>query len=520
MQSEYDHIIIGSGIAGLYTALMAAQYGATLVLTKDSIDECNTRHAQGGIAAPVAPIDSPTLHFEDTMSAGAGLCDPGAVRVLTSEAVDRISDLVQFGVLFDTVDGEIALAREGAHSVARVLHSAGDATGASIETTLSGRIRRSAVAIADYHLVTGIAQRPGGGWVISALNIPENKRRELICQHLVLATGGAGQLYRYNTNSSVATADGVGLAYQAGAEITDMEFIQFHPTALRLPGAPTFLISEAVRGEGALLRTGTGRRFMPEYHPQAELAARDIVARAMLSEMQKTGSDHVLLDITHLPPAKVAARFPSIYRFCMEHGLDITHSPIPVAPAAHYTMGGVRTNLWGETNLPGLYACGEAACTGVHGANRLASNSLLETLIFGKRIVERIVGGPASGEPRIDAGWEPDIVVGEDLCVIRDCSVGSPGVSDLQELMWRNVGIIRERWRLEEARDCIRRWQAAAPEPYDRTSQELANLVLVARIVAEAALRREESRGAHHRADFPEESARWKRHIVFRREGL
>ncbi|MCL5076238.1 MAG: L-aspartate oxidase [Chloroflexi bacterium] len=511
---DYDYVVIGSGIGGLYTALLAQQHGRTLILTKGSIDECNTKHAQGGIAAPIGPLDSPQKHYHDTVEVGAGLCDTEAVHILTEEAADRIYDLIRLGVPFDTVEGQVALGMEGGHSLPRVLHAGGDATGARIETTLSHLARSSAVTILEYHLVTEIAVDAEGVQGVVALDCRSGEYRQFGCRFLVLASGGAGQLFLFNTNPEVATADGVALAYRAGAVIQDMEFFQFHPTALRLPGAPPFLISEAVRGEGGILVNTAGERFMPRYHPKAELAARDIVARAILSEMQATGSDHVYLDITHLPLPQIISRFPSIYHFCRGHGLDITASPIPVAPAAHYMIGGVKTDIWGETNIARLFACGEVACTGVHGANRLASNSLLEVVVFAKRIIQRTVEGPPSGS----ALSLPERVELAELSV--QSGVPAPSSPLLQRLMWGKVGIQRSRESLEEARRTLAAWQARLPLPIDRSSHELRNMVLVGRLITEAALLREESRGAHYRTDFPQMSAAWQRHIHFRRGAL
>ena len=386
--NQYDYLIIGSGIAGLYTALLATERGSVLVITKGGIDDCNTKHAQGGIAAPIGLNDSPELHFKDTMKAGDGLCDAEAVKILANEAPDRISDLVRLGVPFDTVNGAIALTMEAAHSVPRILHAGGDATGAHIEATLSTRVREFKIKVLEYCLVTDIVVENGIATGIKASDLRNDSNIEFACNNIILATGGAGHLYKYTTNPDVATGDGVALAYKAGAEITDMEFYQFHPTGLRLPGVPPFLISEAVRGEGGILRNVEGYRFMQDYAPEAELAPRDVVARSILFEMRKTGSDRVFLDVTHLPVSVVMTRFPNIYKYCLDHGLDITKGLIPVAPAAHYMMGGVKTNTWGETNLKGLFAVGEVACTGVHGANRLASNSMLEVLVFSKRIIE------------------------------------------------------------------------------------------------------------------------------------
>ena len=507
---QFDFVIVGSGIAGLYTSLLARERGSVLILTKASIDECNTRYAQGGIAAAVGVGDSPGLHYEDTIAAGAGLCDPEAVRILVDEAPDRITDLIKFGVAFDTVDGEVALTKEAAHSVPRILHAGGDATGEHIEVTLSRLARLARVSILEHCLATEVIVEDGAARGVRALDCRTGSMEEFRSRCVILATGGAGRLFKLTTNPDIATGDGIALAYHAGAEVTDMEFFQFHPTALRLPGVTPFLISEAVRGEGGVLRNGEGRAFMADYHPAGDLAPRDVVARGILSQMRRTGSDRVYLDVTHLPPHKVSARFPQIYRFCLDHGLDITTSPIPVAPAAHYMMGGVKANAWGETNVPGLFACGETACTGVHGANRLASNSLLEVVVFSKRIVQRALE---------DA--QPYHVGAEQRHTLRErggrSAITPLGLSALQSLMWGEVGMMRHGDDLEEAAAVLAAWQEDIDEPSDRPSYELANLVLVGRLMAEAALEREESRGAHYRSDYPHTSFQWQRHIIFRK---
>jgi L-aspartate oxidase len=508
MAQRFDYIVVGSGIAGLYAALLARQHGSVCVLTKGSIDECNTKYAQGGIAAAVGADDDPELHFKDTIEAGAGLVDPEAARILVEAAADRIHDLVSFGVPFDSTDGEVALGREAAHSRNRILHAGGDSTGAHIEISLSGLARMSRITIKEFVQVEEIVSEGGRATALIALDTRTNVTTRFDAGAIILATGGVGQLFRVSTNPDVATGDGVALAYRAGAEVQDMEFIQFHPTALRLPGVPIFLISEAVRGEGGILRNAVGERFMPQYNEKAELAPRDIVARAIVSEMQRTGTDRVYLDITHLPASKVTARFPQIYRYCLDHGVDITKEPVPVSPAAHYMMGGVRTNTWGETTLPGLYACGEVACTGVHGANRLASNSLLETVVFAKRIVERTMETHETSAPvTSDAQALPP-------------SGNEPGAAtdraSLQSLMWDDVGIVRDHDGLALASRTLAAWSAAMTPPNDRASHELANLLLVGRLMAEAALIREESRGAHYRTDFPEPREEWRRHITFR----
>jgi L-aspartate oxidase len=369
----------------------------------------------------------------------------------------------------------------------------------------------SNITIQEYCQVEDVALERGRAVGVATLDTRTKVSETFEGRAIVLATGGIGQLYRVSTNPDVATGDGVAVAYRAGAEITDMEFIQFHPTALRLAGAPVFLISEAVRGEGGILRDGSGRRFMPEYDERAELAPRDIVARAIHSELARSGADCVYLDVTHLAADRLTARFPQIYRFCLEHGIDMTKEPIPVSPAAHYMMGGVRTNVWGETTVPGLYACGECACTGVHGANRLASNSLLETVVFAKRVIDRTltVGHEPAAAPR-----SPDAI---DLAEAVAGEGPAPARADLQSLMWEDVGIVRDREPLERACAVLSSWEALLPEATDRTSHELANLLTCGRLAAEAALAREESRGAHYRRDFPEARDAWRRHVVFRR---
>jgi L-aspartate oxidase len=508
--NRYDYVIVGSGIAGLYSALLAQERGSVLLVTKGSIDDCNTRYAQGGIAAAIGKNDSPELHLKDTLATGDGLCDEAAVRILVNEAPDRIADLINLGVPFDTLGGEIALTLEAAHSVSRILHAGGDATGEHIEVTLSRQVRASGVQVLEDCLAVDIILEKGRAQGLAALDCNTGSRLEFGCRFMILATGGAGRLFRFSTNPEVATADGIALAFKAGAEVMDMEFFQFHPTILHLPGVIPFLISEAVRGEGGLLRNADGVRFMPGYAEKAELAPRDIVARSVLSEMEKSGRDSVFLDVTHLPPQFIAARFPRIYRFCLDNGLDMTRELIPVAPAAHYMIGGVRVNSWGETSIPHLFAAGEVACTGVHGANRLASNSLLEVLVFAKRIIEKTgMDKPAAAVNNRPGDVHLPLSKGQPA---RD--VPAAGISSLQRLMWDKVGIVRHKDGLAEAAATLAAWQELLPPSKDRPSYELANLVLTGRLVTEAALLRQESRGAHSRSDFPKKSANWQKHIV------
>ena len=516
MTSSYDYIVVGSGIAGLYVALQAADHGSVVLLTKGTLDESNSRRAQGGIAAAVGAGDSPEAHLQDTVEAGAGLCDLDAVQILTTEAADRIRRLANFGVPFDTHHGQVDLAHEAAHSQPRVVHAGGDATGDRIETTLGNRARSAGVEIREHHLVSEMLLTPDnsvrGVRTLDQLAVRED---EVLGRFIVFATGGAGQLFRVTTNEAVATGDGVALAYRAGAAVADMEFFQFHPTALQLPGAPPFLISEAVRGEGAVLRTVGGRRFAADYDDRGELAPRDIIARAIISEMASTGSRHVFLDLTHLPADATAARFPTIHAECLSYGIDFTKTAIPVAPAAHYMMGGILTTTWGETSLGNLFACGECACTGVHGANRLASNSLLETVVFGQRVVERTLA-----IQRGQAVFEPPPVENARLLPFRSARSGTGAPSStqtaLRELMWTKVGLVRNGIHLREAADTLAEWQQQEPPAQTPDARELWNMVLIGRLMAEAAVEREESRGAHFRNDFPSTRDTWRRRLVYR----
>jgi L-aspartate oxidase len=520
----YDYIIIGSGIAGLFTALLASKHGSVLVLTKSALEESNTRYAQGGIAAAMSSEDSPRLHYDDTVSAGAGLCYEPAVEVLTREAPRRIQDLLNLNVPFDRHEGKLALGLEAAHRARRVLHAGGDATGFHIELSLCRALREAGVSIIEGCFVSDIVVEEGRATGVRTLaptrndQPPGDAAPPLVVhrgRHVVLASGGAGQLFSHTTNPQVATGDGLALAYRAGAELADLEFYQFHPTALSIPGFSTFLVSEAVRGEGAYLRNAEGERFMLRIDSRGELAPRDVVARAIVAEMRRSGTTHVFLDLSHLQKDMVRRRFPTIDAFCRGAGLDMTANPLPVAPAAHYLMGGVRTNLWGETNVPGLYACGEVACTGVHGANRLASNSLLEGLVFGARIVERTTSrtpaDPVSDETaiRISETVAPRGVTREIGSKIDDRSL-----PELQQLMWDCVGVVRDQAGLHAAQTALTTWLAAMPEPRSASEHQLANMMLIGRLMVTAADERRESRGGHHRSDFPNTDPKWRRHII------
>lgn len=508
-----DFLVIGSGIAGLYTALRAADYAKVTVLTKKKLGDTNTEKAQGGIAAAIHQADSPALHRADTLEAGAGLCSIAAVEVLVNEGPDRVRELIEMGADFDRLDGKLAFTREAAHSRRRILH-AGDRTGEKIQNTLAQHVlKKSQTEFLEDHLVLDLLTRDN---VCYGALVWDSRAAEMVVYYAkvtVLASGGAGQVFANTTNPEVATGDGIALAFRAGAAVTDVEFVQFHPTALCLPGAPLFLISEAVRGEGALLRNIYGERFMAKYHPGAELASRDIVARAINSEMAVTGATHVYLDLAPLAGEKVKMRFPTITKTCAQYGIDIASQMIPVAPVAHYMMGGVQTNLNGETGVKGLYACGEAACQGVHGANRLASNSLLDGLVFGHRIVEHSKTLFAEKQERLSADFS--------YSGLEPCNPGvSEGIKEMvQRVMWEKVGIVRSGKELSEATqelqqmDEILCYAACGPEDI-----ETYNILTAGRLIAQAALIRTESRGGHFRRDFLlRDDVHWKKHVVLHR---
>jgi L-aspartate oxidase len=508
-----DFIVIGSGIAGLRAAIELAPVGRVLILTKAEPTESNTGHAQGGIAVALGEDDSPDLHAADTIKAGDGLCDEAAVRVLVEQGPPYVQELVDWGTQFDReADGTLSRGREAAHSVRRVLH-AGDATGREIARVLWTRVSHlKSVETANHALVTELLveqDRCVGVRFYDQLGFP----RDALARATLLATGGAGQVFRHTTNPRVATGDGVALGFHAGARVADLEFFQFHPTALNVPGAPRFLISEALRGDGGRLINGRGQAFMTRYHPDGDLAPRDVVARSIMREMDVTGGS-VFLSLWHLDADYVVRRFPTIADMCRQVGLDLARDPIPVSPAAHYVMGGVDTDRWGRTSLPGLFAAGEVACTGVHGANRLASNSLLEGLVFGARAAVAMQQPPAAaplGTDRCEAPRPPPSSV----------SRAPLTTTEVRDLMWKSVGLFRTREGMEDAvakldasytahRDALANARAD-----DGDAWKQFNLVTVARLVARAALRRLESRGAHYRADFPgRDDIHWKAHVV------
>ena len=514
-----DFIIVGSGIAGLRAAIALAPAGRVLILTKADPSESNTGYAQGGIAAAIDRDDSPALHAADTIRAGDGLCDEAAVRVLVEEGKRDVEELIDWGVRFDREDhGRPALALEAAHSRRRVLH-AGDATGREIGRTLWARATALASVRAINHaLVTELVRE---GHAVTGVRYFDNDgvRHEIRGRAVLLATGGAGQIFRETTNPGVATGDGIALAFHAGARVSDLEFVQFHPTALAIPGAPRFLISEALRGEGARLVNDRGEAFMPRYHPDGDLAPRDVVARSIVREAHEAPA-RVFLTLAHLDADRVRARFPTIAEMCRQVGLDLARDRIPVGPAAHYVMGGIDTDEWGRTSLPGLFAAGETACTGVHGANRLASNSLLEGLVFGARAAAAMLLPPQAAPIKPDRRQAPYVVWSGPPP--NPATHAIPQIDEIRDVMWRQVGLFRTRDGLEAAGTTLDRGYELATRSmdqrdaaHDAVAWRRFNLLTVARLITHAALRREESRGGHFREDFPaRDDLHWKVHLV------
>ncbi|MFD1773661.1 L-aspartate oxidase [Paenibacillus rhizophilus] len=510
---ETDCIVIGSGIAGLFTAIKASEDRRVIMITKKSLMESNTRYAQGGIAAVIAEDDSPLYHRQDTLMAGAGLCSSASVDALVNEGPEGVRELIRLGTLFDKEDGVLALTQEGAHSHRRILHANGDATGYEIVRALVQQVlEHHNIEVWDDHFVIDLIT-DDGECVGALVQKPNGERLFLKGDATVLCSGGAGQLYRYTTNPEIATGDGVAIAYRAGAHIRDMEFIQFHPTALSYPGAPRFLISEAVRGEGAVLRNIKGERFMEKYHDLLELAPRDVVARAIVSEMEETKSTFVYLDITHESADMVKHRFPTIYKTCIGYGLDITSDWIPVAPAAHYMMGGIKTDLNGESSIPRLFACGEVSSTGVHGANRLASNSLSEAIVFGRRIIERVRCLPKLNKTHISAGCDLGRQEHPTQAMVERRL-------KLQKIMVRYVGLRRNEEMLHKGLEELnRQLPIFGGALTKREDYEFANMLICSLLVTESALAREESRGAHYREDFPQrDDEYWRKHLLQIRE--
>jgi len=525
LEYKSDFLVIGSGIAGLSFALKAARFGSVAVVTKNEVSESSTAYAQGGIAAVVSPDDSFSSHIEDTLKAGDGLCRPEVAQLVVEGAPAAINDLIAIGVDFTRSQKnrrEFDLGREGGHSYRRILHAA-DQTGREIEQKLVRavvadgciRVLENFIAV---NLIVGPDERCWGAYLL------DKRRRKVIAflaRETILATGGAGKVYLYTSNPDVATGDGVAMAFRAGAKIANMEFMQFHPTCLYHPEAKSFLVSEAVRGEGGVLKTVDGRPFMGRYHRMKDLAPRDVVARAIDTEMKKTGDDYVLLDISHQPAAFIKRRFPHIYAECQAFGIDMTKVPIPVVPAAHYSCGGVSTDAWGRTSLPGLWAIGEVACTGLHGANRLASNSLLEALVFADR-AQKAAGAAVSREtpfPSIPP-WETGRAVDSSEAIIV-----AHNWDEIRRLMWNYVGIVRSNKRLARARRRIVNLRNEITEYYwnfivTADLIELRNIATVAELIIRSAMRRKESRGLHYSLDYPEkDDKRFGKDTVIKKTG-
>ena len=526
--THYDFVIIGSGIAGLSFALKAAAHGRVAIITKRNRSESNTNYAQGGIACVTSAEDTFELHIRDTLDAGAGLCDEGIVRRIVTDGPARIQELIDIGVHFDErADGshQPELAKEGGHSKRRILHSR-DMTGREIERALLAAVAaHPEIDVLENHIAVDLITLaklglPGEDRCVGVyvLNDPTGEVIPLRTDRVILATGGCGKVYLYTTNPAIATGDGVAMAWRAGASVANMEFIQFHPTCLYHPEARGLLISEAVRGEGARLIDAKGRTFMERYDQRRELAPRDIVARAIDAEMKRTGARCVFLDISHKPAAEIRDRFPSIYETCLANGIDITRQPIPVVPAAHYQCGGVLTDENGASTLPGLHAIGEVACTGLHGANRLASNSLLEAVVLAHRCHESLTRTAPAASPGIEL---PPWVSG-DAHDVDELVVIYHNWDEIRHLMWDYVGIVRTTKRLQRAAARLRHLEEEIQEFYwnfkvTTDLLELRNLCTVASVIVTSALHRKESRGLHYTLDFPDADEAYRRNTVLHR---
>jgi L-aspartate oxidase len=505
-----DYVVVGSGVAGVRAAIELSQAGSVLILAKSDLSESATAYAQGGIAVALSDEDEIGLHEQDTINAGDGLCRPETVALLVEEGPKYITQLIEWGTEFDRAGTKLAFTREAAHSRSRILHAHGDSTGREISRALLAR----AHTIPHLHLrahafTTGLLIEKGRAAGVRFIDETDGSLHELHAGAVLLATGGLGQLYRETTNPEVATGDGMAIAFEAGAVLSDMEFVQFHPTALAVKGAPRFLLSEALRGEGGILRNINLERFMKRYHEAQELAPRDVVARAITSEMHKTNSQYVYLDMTAKPKDFLEKRFPRIYSTCLSYGLDLASDLAPVSPAAHFTMGGVKADLWGRTSVAGLYAAGETAATGVHGANRLASNSLLEGLVFGARAgIAMMKDAPGSKK---NAGHLPGVPAPKNWNNSSEKSAekakpkpaASNGLTQLKELMWKCAGILRSGKELKTAIEALRTMGIPQSARNGRFDHELRNLYTLGSLIARSALTREESRGSHYRSDFP-----------------
>jgi L-aspartate oxidase len=513
---EWDALVVGSGIAGLRAAIAIAAGGRRVaILTKDGPTDSSSDKAQGGLAAALSDDDEASLHYEDTLAAGDGLCHEAAVRVLVEEGPGRALELVEWGARFDREGARLALTREAAHSKRRILHAQGDSTGREIVRALVDKARGTrGIELLPRIFSADLVMQ--GGAVIGLLAIDESRGDIVFLRAgaVVLATGGAGQVYRETTNPIQATGDGLAMAYRAGAEMMDLEFVQFHPTALLLPGAPRFLLSEAMRGEGGRLVDDAGNAFMERIDPRGDLAPRDIVARGIVTTLRASGRPCVWLDMSAREPEFVRGRFPTIAATCARYGLDIGKDRLPVAPCAHFMMGGVKTGLYGRTSIPGLYAAGEVACTGVHGANRLASNSLLEGLVFGARAGGAVIADLGAKDAPGAGAWSPSEE--QARCIRSIAAAAAPGVvEDLRRVMWEDVGIVRDAAGLGRAVRAILALERDLVEgPLSRSGLEARNMLFVGRLIAESALERDESRGSHFRADLPRPEPGRGRHSI------
>ena len=520
-----DYAVVGSGVAGVRAAIELSQAGSVLVLAKSDLSESATAYAQGGIAVALSDEDEIGLHEQDTINAGDGLCNAEAVALLVEEGPKYITQLIEWGTQFDRSGTKLAFTREAAHSRSRILHAHGDSTGREISRALLAR----AHGIPHLHLrphafTTELILENGRAVGVRFIDENDGSQHELRAGAVLLATGGLGQLFRETTNPEVATGDGMAIAYEAGAVLSDMEFVQFHPTALAIKGAPRFLLSEALRGEGGILRNVNLERFMKRYHEAQELAPRDVVARAITTEMIKTNSQHVYLDMTAKPKEFLEKRFPRIFATCAGYGLDLATDLAPVSPAAHFMMGGVKTDLWGHSSVPGLYAAGETAATGVHGANRLASNSLLEGLVFGARAGDAMMKD-APGSKK-NAGHLPGSLAPKTWnqaegksTTAKSKPAPSEALQNLRELMWKRVGILRGGKELKVAIETLKTMAVPQSEKNGRADHELKNLHALGLLIARSALAREESRGSHYRSDFPyRDDDKFQKHSLISKE--
>jgi L-aspartate oxidase len=514
LPAETDFIVIGAGVAGLRAAISLAEAGRVLVLAKQELTESATQYAQGGVAVVLSDEDEIGLHLQDTIDAGAGLVNVEAATVLVEEGPDRIHELLDWGAQFDRNGSKLTFTREGAHSRSRILHAHGDSTGREMGRTLAAKaMTLPNITFSEFEFSADLLSR-GGAVCGVELIAGDGHHATVSASAVLLAAGGVGQVFRDTTNPTVATADGIGMAFRAGAEISDMEFVQFHPTALYVPGAPRFLLSEALRGEGAQLLNMDMQRFMPGQHQLAELAPRDVVARAIAHEIaqSKQPDPVVYLDMRHLDADTLRKRFPRVHSTCLQYKVDITKDLVPIRPAAHYLMGGVKTDLEGRTNVAGLYAAGETACTGVHGANRLASNSLLEGLVFGARAGDCM----RNESSKKTAVAQPTISQAKD-----DLEKAEQFIRTIQNVMWRYAGVIRTSKGLAEAQSMIGAVGERLPAPVSRRSCEARNIFQAARLIVRSALAREESRGAHFRTDFPQpDDERFKKHSLVRNDKI